>query len=369
MSTNYSTGLTKVNDTFLPMIERQLTGNGINMEPYAKQCVLSAISSINAILDAKGIDWNDPALDKNNLTQILLTVASLKLNASASPREIYFQIRNVKIEKKGDNNKMETIWKKQIEMGIEGDGNDAILNNFGRNVKKVYPFWLVRENDEFEYPMFNGIEYEPPKWRPTGKGDVVRVVYPVLHNDDTIHFYIGEREDVIRNLIAHINNNLMNETFGLAESRYKANPDQKKKIDTRKMELLKKAKELGLDALDDDDLSQWISPAWTEFQSREQMIIRKMRNNVTKKIPKDFGSAFVELIHAEATDDSYHAVRQEITENANSETIDIDVSIQPDETIPLENASVVTESENEPRVDEHVDPEPVTATGTRKAPF
>lgn len=319
--TTYSTGLTKVNDTFLPMIESQLVNNGINMDQYSKQCVMNALSSINAALDSKGLTFSDPSLDKNNMTTTLLNVAALKLNAAASPREVFFQIRNVKVKVDGKD-----VWKKQIEMGIEGDGNDAILSNFGRNVDQVRPFWLVREGDEFEYPSFNGLEMTPPKWTPKGTGDVVRVVYPIIFKDKSIQYFIAERADVAKNLVAHIQNNMMNETFGVlpaGKTRYDANPEQQKKIAEKKTELLKKAAELGLNALDDAELQKWISPAWTEYHSREGMLIRKMRNNVVKKIPKDFGSAFVELIHDQASDGDYAAVREEISTRANSEPIDI----------------------------------------------
>ncbi len=338
MSTKpFETGLAKITNTFAPMIESQLMSNGVNMDQYSKQCVINAISAINTVLDSKGIDWNNPDLDKNNVTQILLNVASLKLNASASPREVYFQLRNVSIKKK-ENGSDITVWKKQIEMGIEGDGNDAILANFGRNVEKVYPYWLVREDDHFEYPKFRGVNYEAPVWAPTGKGEVVRIVYPILHTDKTLHFYISEREDVVKNLIAHMNNSMMNTTFGICADRYKATPEQKKKISAKKSEILKRAKELGLGALDDPELQEYISPAWSEYQSRESMLIRKMRNNVVKKIPKDFGSAFVEMLHNEVSDPDFAAVHREITENANSEPIDIPNSTPPaapaDEPIP-----------------------------------
>ncbi|MFD0710588.1 hypothetical protein [Paenibacillus sp. GCM10027626] len=320
--TTYSTGLTKVNDTFLPMIQSQLTGNGINMDQYAKQCVMNALSAINGVLDAKGISFNDPNLDKNNLTSTLLQVAALKLNASASPREVYFQTRNVKVKVDGKD-----VWKKQIEMGIEGDGNDAILSNFGRNVDQVRPYWLVREGDDFEYPTFSGLEMSPPKWTPKGKGEVVRIVYPIIFKDKSIQYFIGERDDVAKNLIAHISNNMMNETFGVlpaGKTRYDANAEQSKKIAEKKAEFLKKAAGLGLAALDDPELQKWISPAWMEFQSRESMIIRKIRNNIVKKIPKDFGSAYVEMLHSDATDDTAYEVRQEINENANRDFIDIE---------------------------------------------
>ncbi|MFS8214773.1 hypothetical protein [Paenibacillus sp. S29] len=317
---DFSTVLSKVNDNYFPMIERQLTGNGIQMDQYSKSCVINAISSINNALDAKGITWNDDQLDRSNITQTLIQVASLKLNAAASPREVFFQVRNIKV--KGPDNK--DIWKKQVEMGIEGDGNDAILARFGRDVKKVGQFWLVREGDDFTYPVYTGFDVVPPKWTPKGKGDVIRIVYPIMKADNTVEFHIAERDDVSRNLIAHMSNNMMNETFGVCADRFKATPDQRKQIASRKSEIIQKAKSLGLAALDDPDLQPYISPAWTEPQSREGMLIRKMRNNVVKKIPKDFGHAFIELTYQEAADETYGEVQREIAENANRTVIDVD---------------------------------------------
>lgn len=316
---DFSTVLTKVNDNYFPMIERQLTGNGINMDEYSKSCVLNAISAINTALDIKGINWNDEQLDRSNITQTLIQVASLKLNAAASPREVYFQVRNMKVKVDGKD-----VWKKQIEMGIEGDGNDAILARFGRDVKKVGQFWLVREHDDFTYPQYTGFDVVPPTWSPKGKGDVVRIVYPIMKNDGTVEFHIAERDDVTRNLIAHMNNTMMNETFGICADRFKATADQRKQIAAKKSEILQKAKSLGLGTLDDPELQQYISPAWTEPQSRESMLIRKMRNNVVKKIPKDFGNALVEMSYQDASDETYREVRQEIAEKANGEVIDVE---------------------------------------------
>lgn len=344
-----NTALTNVNNTFMPMIERQLEGNGIHMDDYAKQCIINAISGIHTVLDKQGIAWQDPQLDKSNVTQVLLSIASLKLNAAASPRELYFIVRSVKTSLKDEHGK--DIWKKQIEMGIEGDGNDAILARFGRDVKKIGQFWLVRSEDLFEYPQYVGMEMSPPKWTPTGKGDVVRVVYPIMKSDNSIEYYIAERADVAKNLAAHISNNMMNETFGLAESKYKATPEQKAKIDEKKAVLMAKAKDLGLGALDNAELLPYISPAWCEFQSRESMIIRKMRNNIVKKIPKDFGNAFVELTYTENSDESIAHANREISERANREVIDIDASQyttdigpqaanqEPDNSSPAQSAS------------------------------
>jgi len=316
----FSTALAKVNDTYFPMIQRQLEGNNIEMDDYSKQCVINALSSINETLDKQGVNWNDPQLDQSNITHMLLNVASLKLNAAADPNEVYFQVRNVKTRVNGKD-----VWKKQIEMGIEGDGNDSILARFGRDVKTVHQYWVVRENDEFEYPSYNGLELSPPKWTPKGSGKAVRVVYPIEKTNNVVEYHIAEREDVIRNLIAHINNNLMNETFGIAKSRWDATASQRKEIDKKKRKIIGKVEELGIDrSLDDDELQQYISPAWKNPQSRESMLIRKMRNNVVKRIPKDFGSHFVQSQYDETTDETYREAQREIEQNANKEVLDFD---------------------------------------------
>ena len=92
----------------------------------------------------------------------------------------------------------------------------------------VHPYWLVRSGDSFSYGKRKGIEVEPPEWEPTGKGEVVRVVYPIEYADGHTEFHFGERDDVLKNLYAHLSNNLMNETFGVCENRYDATPAQKK---------------------------------------------------------------------------------------------------------------------------------------------
>lgn len=319
----YSTGLAKVTDIYAPLVARQLTANGINMSDYARQCVINAIGAINAALDGQGVRWNDPQLDTSNVTQVLLHVAALQLNAAASPREVYFQIRNVK-QVRWQDGKRSDVWRKQIEMGIEGDGNDSILRRYGADIKQVGQYWLVREADDFTYPAYDGWTVTAPKWQPKGQGKVVRVVYPIRKHDGTEEYHIAEREEVIRNLLAHVSNNMQNETFGLAKDRRNAADDEKQQIRGRKAEVLAKIEELGLAALDDPELQQYMSPAWTSPQSREAMITRKMRNNVTRKIPKDFGSAFLSLVHDEEIDGEYTDARREIAQGANGEVIDLE---------------------------------------------
>ena len=276
----FKTKLVKHQEVFMPMVGGALTNNGIEMDQYQKTCVMNAITSINTVLENNGLDFGSPNLDRNNLTDVLFKVAALKLNATATPREVYFSIRSVK---RGNE------WMKQVEMGIEGDGNDALAANFGRDVKTIHQHWLVREDDDFKYPKFKGIEIEPPEWTPKGKGKVIRVVYPITKTDGSVEYLIAERDDVVRNLIAHVKQNLMKS-------------DMKKE---EKDSLFAEMEDLGLDeCLNNPKISQHVSPAWKDPQSKEAMIIRKMRNNVVKKIPKDFGIAYLGLAPKEETEEA-----------------------------------------------------------------
>lgn len=313
----FITAASNAENTIMTSIIGQLEKRGIKLDEYQKECGINAVSAINALLYAAGLTWASPELDPSNYQDIIKKVAVQKLNAIASNREVYFQFRNTKIG---------GTWKKLIEVGIEGDGNDAILRNFGVDVKKVHPFWEVREGDKFEYPSFNGISKTPPKWSPTGKGKTSRIVYPIELLDGNIDYRISEREDVKRNLIAHVNNSMMNETFNICKSRYDANADEKAKIDAKKREIKSKLDKQSLEEiLDNAELEAWISPAWREGQSRESMIIRKMRNNAIKKFPKDFGSAYALQAYNELTDETIAAAAVEIETLANSgEVVDVD---------------------------------------------
>lgn len=296
----YKTMLVNANNTYLGMIEKQMEGHNIRIEEYGKTCVINAISAINELLTKNQLSFNNPELDTSSLTTALITVATLQLNAKASNHEIYFQLRNVKVKENGND-----VYKKQLEWGIEGDGWDALISRFGRNIKQVYPFWLVRSGDTYIPPRHKGLDLTPPEWEETGNGEVVRVVYPILFNDNSVHFYTCEKDDVLKNLYAHINNNLMNETFGICKSRYEATVAQKKEIDAKKKAILDKAKKLGWGALDDAEITPFISPSWTEYHARESMIIRKMRNRICKAIPKDFGSAYASDVYNRASDENY----------------------------------------------------------------
>ena len=223
-------------------------------------------------------------------------------------------------------------------MGIEGDGNDAMLRQFGNDVAKVHPCWIVKEGDEFIRPKRVGMEITPPSWEQKGLSEkVVAVVYPVQLTNGSIEYLIAERESVKTNLIAHIRNNMMNETFGVCKDRYKATPDQKQKIKEMKNQILSDVR--SCETLDDmlkcPSAQPYISAAWLD--TPEQMITRKLRNNAIKKFPKDMNSmANHSLLQL---DEGYKASREEITEHENLEPFKVDegevvdseaVEVEPD---------------------------------------
>lgn len=293
----FKTVLIKYQERYLKMISDQLENSRITMDSYRNTCIMNAVTAIQSLSDAKGTSLSDPKMDQTSVSQCLIAVALLKLNASASPREIYFIVRNAK---KGDE------WIKKIEMGIEGDGNDSILRRFGVNIKTVHPYWVVYEGDDFTPPKYDGINVTPPQWTPQGKSSVpYAVVYPITLNDGTTHYHLSYREATRSNLLAHISNNMQNETFGVCVDRYKASDLQKKQIVKKRNELMAIAEGLSLnDILNNEDLAPWISSTYKDGSSRELMLIRKMRNNITKKIPKDFESdsavlAYNDLIEEE----------------------------------------------------------------------
>lgn len=278
---DYRSVVQRTADAYIPLVEKALSGDGVPTDSYQHQCMANALIAMNDVATANGGE-SLTAFDKTEVMAALQQVATLRLNVFAQPRECYFVSRKKKMP--------DGSWGLSIELGIEGDGFDGMLQNFGRNVDTVYPYWAVREGDEFEYPVHRGLEITPPVWTPKGSGKYLRVVYPVKFKDGTVQYFIGERSDVRVNLVAHITNNMMNETFGFAENRYKATVDQKKQIEARKDEL--KALMNGKDVdviLDIAELQPYISPAWREG-AREKMILRKMRNNVVKAVPKDFAS-------------------------------------------------------------------------------
>lgn len=330
----FTTALSNWTNTITGLVTRDFEQCGVEFDEYSKRCAMSAMSSIfQLVQNTDKAEMGD--LNTSNLREIVEQCASLKLNANAVPREVYFQLRSKQIN--GE-------WKKFVEMGIEGDGNDALLRQFGNEVAKVHPCWIVKDGDEFTRPKRVGMEITPPSWEQKGLSEkVIAVVYPVQLTNGSIEYLISERESVKTNLIAHIRNNMMNETFGVCKDRYKATPDQKQKIKEMKNQILSDVR--SCETLDDmlkcPSAQPYISAAWLD--TPEQMITRKLRNNAIKKFPKDMNSmANHSLLQL---DEGYKASREEITDNENSEPFEVDEeNVVDSEAVEVEEPDFVKEN-------------------------
>lgn len=304
----FTTALSQWSNEITGLIARDYEACGVKFDDYSKQCALEAMTAIfNLVKNSPKLkDMN--SLDTSNLRGIVERCASLKLNANAYPRECYFQLRNVKV---GDG------WQQIVEMGIEGAGYDSLLANYGKDVDRVYPYWVVKEGDTYIPPKHRGLEVTPPEWEEKGLSErAVKVVYPVKLTDGTVTYLTAEREGVRVNLLAHVKQNMMNETFGVCADRYKATDKQLAEIKEKKEEVLNALRECETvdDMLKCEIARKFISGAWLD--TPESMIQRKMCNNATRKFPKNYDpmarQAQLEM------DEVYQEVQEEIEVNANS---------------------------------------------------
>ena len=309
------------------MVARDFEECQVEFDEYSKKCAMAAMTNIYQLIKNSSVDIK--SMDMSNLREVVGLCASLKINANAVPRECYFQLRKKKI----GNNYVQTV-----EMGIEGDGNDAILRNFGVNVEMVYPIWIVKEGDKFTYPKYKGIEIEPPEWEQVGNsGKTDKVVYPVKLKDGNVQYLIAERQSVKVNLFAHVKNNLLNETFDLLgvkkvngkevpRTRYDATNAELKEISKRKEVIFEKLKkcETVEEMLECTEARPYISAAWLD--TPENMIVRKMRNNAIRNFNKDYDSMAKRSIIQ--LDETYQQVQNEIDENANkTEFVDVEAEV------------------------------------------
>lgn len=321
----FTTTLSQWSNEITGLIARDYEACGVQFDDYSKKCALEAMTSIYNLVK------NDPKtkmgnLDTSNLRGIVEHCASLKLNASAYPRECYFQLRNKKV---GVDENGKDIWQKVVEMGIEGAGYDSLLANYGKDVSRVYPFWVIKEGDIYIPPKHKGLEVTAPEWEEKGLSDkAIKVVYPVLLTDGTVTYLTADRNSVKVNLLAHVKQNMMNATFGICADRYKASEKQEEEIKAKKEEILNalRACETVDDMLACEVARPFISGAWLD--TPESMIQRKMCNNATRKFPKNYDpmarQAQIEM------DEVYQTSQEEIANNAN--TVDFEEVVEPQET-------------------------------------
>ena len=328
----FTTSLSEWSNAMTGLIIEDYKSCGMKMDDYSKECAMEAMTSIFSLVKSDP-KINMGNLDTSNLRGIIKRCASLKLNASAYPRECYFQLRSVKVGVDPQTNK--DVWQKQVEMGIEGSGYDSLLANYGKDVKQVYPYWVIKEGDVYIPPKHKGLTVTEPEWEEKFLSDkAVRVVYPVKLNDGNITYLSADRDSVKINLMAHVKQNLMNVTFGICADRFKANEKQKAEIKAKKEEILNalRACKTVDEMLKCEIARPYISGAWLD--TPESMIVRKMCNNATKKYPKNYDpmarQAQMEM------DEVYQISKNEIEENANS--VDFDEDIVDSEIVSEESA-------------------------------
>ena len=315
----FTTSLSQWSNEITGLIARDYEACGVQFDDYSKKCALEAMTSIYTLV--KNDDKvNMGNLDTSNLRGIVEHCASLKLNASAYPRECYFQLRSVKVGNE---------WQKVVEMGIEGAGYDSLLANYGKDVEQVYPYWVIKEGDTYIPPKHKGLEVTPPEWEENGLSDkAIRVVYPVKLKDGSVTYLSADRNSVKVNLLAHVKQNMMNATFGICADRYKATEKQKEEIKVKKDEILNALRACTTvdDMLACEIARPFISGAWLD--TPESMIQRKMCNNATRKFPKNYDpmarQAQIEM------DEVYQESQEEIANNAN--TVDFEEVVEPQET-------------------------------------
>lgn len=261
--------------------------NGLNsiigdVSKYQALCGANILSAINLELAKNGLNHLSKGVDRESINNAIKFAMIYSLNTDN--REVFVIIRNEKRQYNDEKGQKQFYYIKKIECKEQYKGRLKILASFGRNVKKVYPEWIVREGDDFKYATFKGIDVIPPEWTPKSQdGKVIRVVVPIQYEDGFVDYRIAERESVATNIKAQIKQNVMYSDDGDA--------------------ILTLIKDMTLDELlTNQTIKKYVNDTYTGLSS-EEMIITKLVLNATKRVTIDYSNAFVREI-AENTFDN-----------------------------------------------------------------
>lgn len=262
---------------------------GADFTKYGKTCAINCIAGIVSFCKNNGIDMQkiDPTLLRLQVQNVGFT----ELNYASIPSEIYFDLRE---------NKKTGVY--SIAIKPQGAGNEKLVRKYGVGLKKgsgLHNAILIREGDEFIMPQFNGMEMTPPIYKPQLKNannKVIAVVYPAEKEDGSVEYLIATRDSVKANIIAQIRQNTL---YAFMEEYTGKNGQKYERVDKAKRdkfydELNKKAEGMTLDEmLDDEEILQYVNPTYTSGGSKEQMILRKMKNNALKNYPKEYDNSYI----------------------------------------------------------------------------
>lgn len=287
------TGTMKFQNELANELDVASTQMGASFSEYGKKCVVNAIAGLAVTCANQGIKLTE--LDPTILKLALQNVGYTELNYAAIPSEIYFDLRKItKTDESGNE-----VTRYNIAIKPQGAGNEKLTRKYGVGLKKDVGLrspWLIRENDEFELPSFSGIEMTPPKWKPKSlDGKVIMVVYPAIKVDGSVEYLMATREGIKANLIAQIRQNSLyafKKDVKKGDKTYKVNdPEARDKFyeelnayaESHKMEEL----------LAEPKYAEYVNPTYTSGGSKEQMILRKMKNNALKNYPKEYDNAYI----------------------------------------------------------------------------
>lgn len=364
------TGGLAIQERLLAELDKANQEFGADFTKYGRTCAVNCIAGIMTFCKGNGIEMAqiDPTLLRLQVQNIGYT----ELNYASIPSEIYFDLRKtgqkVKVKKNGEEVELETY---SLVIKPQGAGNEKLVRKYGVGLKKgsgLHNAILIREGDEFIMPQFNGIEMTPPRYIPQLKNannKIIAVVYPAEKEDGSVEYLMATRESVKANIIAQIRQNtlyaFMKETEykGRDGKTYKKKEVDKEARDNFYDELNKKAEGMTLDEmLADEEILKYVNPTYTSGGSKEQMILRKMKNNALKNYPKEYDNSYiknaVENMFEDKDDsllerkDVVKKVEKELDEDLNDDVID-DFSAK-DEVVEAK-----FEKKEEPKAEETTD--------------
>lgn len=266
---------------------------GEKYSEYGKRCVINAIAGLLTVCKQNNISTDE--LDMTSLQLQLQNIGFTELNYATSPAEVYFDLRKVWVTKE-DGSKVQRY---SVTIKPQGVGNEKLVRKFGVNLKELYSAWLVRECDEFTYPMWNGDKITPPTWKIKGtSGKVVLVVYVVKKTTGECEYLMADRESVKANLIAQIRQNAMHaDMFKVEKTNSKNAKYTITDTEARDKFYAKVDKDFEGKTLDEclkmEEYKDFINPTYTSGGSMEAMVIRKMRNNALKNYPKEYDTTLI----------------------------------------------------------------------------
>lgn len=340
---------------------------GRNLSEYGTQCVINALASL--VLYCRQNDIKFSSFDLTMVKLALINVGYTELNMAAIPSEAYFDIRKVnkEIEDK-ETGETKTTTTYAVTIKPQGAGNEKLTRKYGVNVKELQSALLIREGDEYELPGFDGVKMTPFTWkRKSLDSKIIMVVYPLEKTNGAFEYLIASREGIKPNIIAQIRQNTLYKFKKKNAKGYDVNdPDAR---DAFYAQLDQEAESMKVDDLI-KKYAEYVNPTYTSGGSREQMILRKMKNNALKNYPKEYDNAYMKaavegmfedrddslnIKREEAIDaDAVEEVEKQINETIVDQNAPADFEVQEAEPIPEpEKVEVKVERKPAPKSDNY----------------